>query len=85
MAVTLSSKGQIVAPSATRKQLGPKKGARLNLRVHGGDLILSPQRTVPAKARLGRNKLTGLPVVISPRGAPRITSAQVKELLAEIP
>ncbi len=47
LSVKVSTKHQIVVPSAVRRQLGIKAGDRLEVRVEDGDVVLHPR---PAKA-----------------------------------
>ena len=47
LSVKVSTKHQIVVPSAVRHQLGIKAGDRLEVRVEDGDVVLHPR---PAKA-----------------------------------
>lgn len=47
LSVKVSTKHQIVVPSAVRRQLGIKAGDRLEVRIEGGDVVLHPR---PAKA-----------------------------------
>jgi len=47
LSVKVSTKHQIVVPSAVRRELGIKAGDRLEVRVEGGDVVLHPR---PAKA-----------------------------------
>jgi len=54
LSVKVSTKHQIVVPSAVRRQLGIKAGDRLEVRVEAGDVVLHPR---PAKAS---ERLSGL-------------------------
>jgi AbrB family looped-hinge helix DNA binding protein len=47
LSVKVSTKHQIVVPSAVRRQLGIQPGDRLEVRVEDGDVVLHPR---PAKA-----------------------------------
>jgi len=47
LSVKVSTKHQIVVPSAVRRQLGIKAGDRLEVRVEDGDVVLHPS---PARA-----------------------------------
>jgi AbrB family looped-hinge helix DNA binding protein len=85
MKTTLSSKGQVVLPSAVRRKLGLVPGAMLDVALESGRIVLAPAGERPRAARLGTDRRTGLPQLeASPRG-PRLTSAQVRELLADLP
>ena len=54
LSVKVSTKHQIVVPSAVRRQLGIKPGDRLEVRIEDGDVLLHPR---PAKAS---DRLRGL-------------------------
>ena len=81
----LSSKGQVVLPGPIRRKLGLHAGDSLKAAIEGGRIILSPLAPRAQEARIGRDKLTGLPVLKSGPKAPRLTSRHVAELLAEFP
>ena len=84
MTLTLSSKGRVALPAAARHKLGLKPGARLACRVRGGEIVLTPPvRT--GKARLVRDKLTGILVLASPAGTPSLTGERVRALLGDFP
>jgi AbrB family looped-hinge helix DNA binding protein len=85
MTTILSSKGQVVLPHAARKRLGLRPGVKFDCRVHGNEIVLTPQGAVPGKTRLVRNKLTGMIVTQAPAGAPAVTGDQVRALLADFP
>lgn len=84
MTLTLSTKGQVVLPAATRQQLGLKPGARLDCEVRDGKIVLTPPPP-PAKARLVRDKLTGILVLERAAGTPALTGDRVRALLADFP
>lgn len=85
MTTTLSSKGQVVLPQAARRKLGVRPGARFACDVRDGGIFLKPERRKPGKVRIGRSKLSGLPALIAPAGAPQLTSANVRAMLADFP
>ena len=65
LSVKVSTKHQIVVPSAVRRQLGIKAGDRLEVRIEDGDVVLHPR---PAKASerlrgLGKGMYGGLDAV----------------------
>ena len=65
--VTVSSKGQIVLPSALRRKLGLGAGTTLDIVEEGGGLRLHVLRSVPTTDVAA---LAGM-VVAPPRGVPR--------------
>ena len=85
MTTTLSTKGQVVLPQATRRKLGLLAGTRFDCKVRDGAIVLTPESTPPARPRPGRHPRTGLPVLVAPRGATPLTSARVRDLLADFP
>ncbi|MDB6114682.1 MAG: hypothetical protein JWQ83_453 [Lacunisphaera sp.] len=87
MTTTLTRKGQIALPASARKRLGVKPGAKFACRVQDGGIMLMPAK---AKAKAGRSrfiksKITGQIVSKGAKGAPRVTSEQVRALLADFP
>lgn len=85
MKTTLSSKGQIVLPSAVRRKLGLVPGATLDVALESGRIVLAPARERPRPPKFGTDGKTGLPVLEAPAHGPRLTTSQVKELLADFP
>jgi AbrB family looped-hinge helix DNA binding protein len=85
MKTTLSSKGQIVLPSAVRRKLGLVPGATLDVALEAGRIVLAPARERPRLPKLGTDRSTGLPVLEAPAHGPQLTTNQVKELLADFP
>ena len=85
MTTTLSSKGQIVLPSGARRRLGLKPGMKFACRVNGGNIVLTPSFKAAPAPKLHRSKVTGSLVVQTPAGTPELTTARVKELLADFP
>ena len=85
MNATLSSKGQLVLPLATRRRLGLLPGTKFRCRITGDEIVLTPQRSLRGKTRLVRDRLTGMRVTEAPKGAPVVTSDQVRALLVDFP
>jgi AbrB family looped-hinge helix DNA binding protein len=85
MTTTLSSKGQVVLPKAARRRLGLHPGTKFACRVREGEIVLTPEARPAAGARLGRNPLSGLPMLVPPKGTPPLTSERVRELLTDFP
>ena len=85
MKTTVSTKGQVVLPSALRKKLGLAAGATLDVAVEAGRIVLAPASERPRQPRLGTDRRTGLPILQAERRAPRLTSSQVKALLTDFP
>jgi AbrB family looped-hinge helix DNA binding protein len=85
MTTTLSSKGQVVLPATARRRLGLKSGARFTCRVQGNQIVLTPAEVPAGRRRFIKSRLTGLVVTQGPKGAPVVTSEQVRALLADFP
>jgi len=82
---TLSSKGQVVLPKGARRKLGLQPGTKFNCRVREGEIVLTPESRPPARAKVGRHPVTGLPVFVAAKGTPPLTSERVRELLTDFP
>ena len=85
MTTTLLTKGQVVLPQPLRKKLGLRAGARFSCLIREGEIVLTPEPKLARRARIVKSKLTGLPVIVPPRGTPPLTSEAVKLALADFP
>jgi AbrB family looped-hinge helix DNA binding protein len=85
MQTRISSKGQVVLPGPIRRRLGLGPGDVLEATVKSGQIVLTPHYARPAKAAIGRDTVTGLPVLRAGPRAPRLSSAQVEEILSNLP
>jgi AbrB family looped-hinge helix DNA binding protein len=85
MQTRISSKGQVVLPAPIRRKLGLRPGDPLEASVKSGQIVLTPRYSRPRKAVIGRDAVTGLPVLRVGRGAPKLTSAQVQDILSNFP
>ena len=85
MRTTVSTKGQVVVPSGIRRKLGLQPGDLLEARVEGQQIVLTPRKVRLPKARIIRDPVTGLPVLTAGPKAAKLTSAQVREVLANFP
>jgi len=85
MQTKLSTKGQVVLPSAIRRKLGLRAGDPLEASVEGGRIVLSPRRGRLRKPRIVADPITGLPVLVVDPSAPPLTSEQVGEILPSFP
>lgn len=85
MRTKISTKGQIVLPSSIRRKLGLQPGDPLDAELDGDRIILIPRRPARGTARIIKDPATGLPVLTAGTDAPRLTSDQVREILAEFP
>jgi AbrB family looped-hinge helix DNA binding protein len=85
MNTTVSSKGQVVLPSPIRRKLRIEAGDPLEARIEGNHIVLIPQRKWKRKPRIKISKMTGMPVIGLGPKAPKITSAWVRDMLADFP
>jgi AbrB family looped-hinge helix DNA binding protein len=85
MRTTVSTKGQVVVPSSIRRKLGLQPGDSLEARVQGKHIVLTPRKVRSRNARIVGDPVTGLPVLTAGPKAPKLTSAQVREILADFP
>ena len=85
MDTTISTKGQVVVPSGIRRKLGLQPGDSLEARIEGQNIVLVPRKVRTRKARIIRDPVTGLPVLTAGPMAPKLTSADVREILADFP
>jgi AbrB family looped-hinge helix DNA binding protein len=85
MVTTVSTKGQVVVPSGIRRKLGLQPGDSLEARIEGQHIVLVPRKVRTRKARIIRDPVTGLPVLTAGPKVPKLTSADVREILADFP
>jgi bifunctional DNA-binding transcriptional regulator/antitoxin component of YhaV-PrlF toxin-antitoxin module len=85
METTLSSKGQVVLPHQTRRQLGLRTGTRFACKVTRGSIVLTPRTASLGRPRLVREAKTGLMITQGATPAEPVTSAQVRAALADFP
>lgn len=85
MRTTVSTKGQVVVPSSIRRKLGLQPGDSLEATVEGRRIVLTPRKVRPRKARIIRDPVTGLLTLTAGPQSPKLTSAEVREILADFP
>jgi AbrB family looped-hinge helix DNA binding protein len=85
MELKLSTKGQIVLAGAIRRRLGLQPGDLLDAKVQARRVVLTPRKTRFSKVTILNDPITGLPVLSAGGGSPRLSSKQVREILAEFP
>jgi AbrB family looped-hinge helix DNA binding protein len=82
----VSSKGQIVLPASVRRKLALQPGDALKIRLeNGARIIIEREPTKRRKMKIVIDRVTGWPVLKGPPGTPKLTSAMVKEMLADFP
>ncbi|HEV3219119.1 MAG TPA: AbrB/MazE/SpoVT family DNA-binding domain-containing protein [Candidatus Acidoferrales bacterium] len=85
METKVSTKGQVVLPSRIRRRLGLQPGDSLEAKLDGEHIVLTPQRPRRRGAQIIMDSATGLPVLKSRGGGLKLTSEQVREILADFP
>jgi AbrB family looped-hinge helix DNA binding protein len=81
----IPSKGQVVLPGPIRRKLGLHAGDSLKAAIEGERIILSRMAPRAREASIGKDTLTGLPVLKAGAKAPKLTSRHVAEMLAGFP
>lgn len=72
-------------PQAIRRKMNLRAGDLLEARIEGERIVLTPRKKRSRKGRIIKDPLTGLPVLTAGPGAPKLTSKQVAEILADFP
>ena len=85
MRTRVSTKRQVVIPHAVRERLQLRPGDTLDTHLEGDRIVLVPTHRRLRKGRLTRSPRTALPLLSAGPDAPRITSKQVAEALADFP
>jgi AbrB family looped-hinge helix DNA binding protein len=85
MRTKVSTKGQVVLPSRIRLRLGLQPGDSLDAELEGERIILTPRRARRGCALIVKDPVTGLPVLTAGADAAKLTSEQVREILADFP
>lgn len=85
MTTRISTKGQVVLPRAIRDRMNLRAGDALEARIEGERIVLIPKKKRSRKVKIVKDPITGLPVLTAGPGAPKLTSKQVAEILAEFP
>ncbi len=85
MQTKLLDKGQVVLPASIRRKLGVKTGDEFSADIKNGNIVLTPTKKKVYKTWITTNPITGLAVLKAEEGAPKLTSEQVAEMLADFP
>jgi AbrB family looped-hinge helix DNA binding protein len=86
MVTKISTKGQVVLPSAIRRSLGILAGDQFDVKEQGDSILLTPRRKKSRrKAKIVIDPVSGFPALTLGPGAPVLTHKQVKEMLADFP
>lgn len=78
---TVSAGGRLVIPLRLRKAMRLQAGEEVSLSLEGDRLVI--QREQPNRARLVPGKF-GRPVLVAPKGAPRMTPERISAILADV-
>jgi AbrB family looped-hinge helix DNA binding protein len=85
MQTKVSTKGQVVLPGPLRRRLDIRAGDPLDAKIEGDRIVLTPRQKRRRRARIVIDPITGFPVLTSGPGAPKLTSKEVEEMLADFP
>jgi len=85
MKTKVSTKGQVVLPGPIRRRFGLQPGDSLDAEMEGERIILTPRRARRGNVRIVKDPVTGLPVLTAGADAAKLTSEQVREILADFP
>ena len=89
MTTKLSSKGQVVLPARLRRKLALQAGDDLEIHLEstseGERIVITRKKMRRRKRKIGKDPITGWPVLLAPPGTPPLTSEMVKEMLADFP
>ena len=85
MQTKVSTKGQVVLPGPIRRKLGIQPGDPLTAEIEGGRIVLTPKVRRGAKAKIVRDPITGIPALTLGKNAPKLTSRDVEDMLADFP
>jgi len=83
--IKISAKGQITLPGRIRRRLSLQQGDCLDAKIDGERIILTPRRARRVRLRIVRGPVTGLPVLTCGPDALKLTTKQVREILADFP
>ena len=84
MQTRVSTKGQVVLPGPLRRKLGIQAGDAMDVSVEAGRIVLMPHKKT-RKAKIISDPMTGLPALSAGKDAPRLSSKNVDEILADFP
>jgi AbrB family looped-hinge helix DNA binding protein len=85
MQTRVSTKGQVVLPGALRRRLNILPGDPLDANVEGGRIVLTPHRKRTRRVKFVTDPATGLPALSAGPDAPKLSSKEVAEILANFP
>ena len=72
-------------PGPLRRRLGIRAGDPLDAAIEAGRIVLTPATRRPRKVRILADSVTGLPVLDAGPDSAKMTSRDVREILASFP
>lgn len=84
MQTKISTKGQVVIPGPLRRRLDIRAGDRLDAKIEGRRIVLTPRRKPTHALKVVTDPVTGLPALNAGPKAPVLTSKDVAEILADL-
>ncbi len=85
MQTKVSTKGQVVLPSALRRRLDIRAGDPLDANIEEGRIVLTPRKKRLHRAKFVTDPVTGLPALSAGPDAPTLSSKEVDEILSTFP
>jgi len=85
MQTRVSTKGQVVLPGPLRRRLDIRPGDPLDAKIEDGRIVLTPHKKRPHRVKLVIDPVTGLPALTAGPKAPKLSSKEVEEILANFP
>jgi len=85
MQTKLLDKGHVALPASIRRKLGVKTGDEFSADIKNGNIVLTPTKKKVYKTWITTSPITGMAVLTAEEGAPKLTSEQVAEMLADFP
>ncbi len=85
MQTKVSTKGQVVLPGPLRRRLDIRAGDPLDADIEDGRIVLTPQKRRRHHAKIVTDRITGLPALSAGSDAPKLSSKEVGEILANFP
>lgn len=85
MQTKVSTKGQVVLPGPLRRRLGLRAGDPLDADIEAGRIVLTPRKKRLQTGKIITDSVTGLPVLTAGPNAPKLSSKEVEEILANFP
>ena len=85
MRTKVSTKGQVVLPGPLRRRLGIRAGDPLDADIEAGRIVLTPRKKRREAGKITTDPVTGLAVLSAGPNAPKLSSKEVEEILANFP